>query len=222
MCVFFSSLPNRSANYGFQKHFTTKQVFCLGRAGKTFLGQWRDYCFHNAFRWTSCEATCILRGFSHHLGRQKRKLRNVKKNKYSWCKQNTQASNRVTEFSIFAYKLTCFHIIKKKRQKRIDSWEVLISVCMFDTTCVLPVHPAVSNQHSQLECCHVWPLGWSAVAQSHCPKSQHHNLRRRPVEIWKGWQKMTLTENCMKSYSNSLFGWEELRLIRTRRTSRCD
>lgn len=24
---------------------------------------------------------------------------------------------------------------------------------------VLPVHPVVSNQHSQLECCHAWHLG---------------------------------------------------------------
>lgn len=66
-------------------------------------------------------------------------------------------------------------------EKKGICWIRLISL-WHKTECVLPVHPAVSNQHSRLGCCHVWPLGWSVIAQSHCPKSPHHNLRRRPME----------------------------------------
>lgn len=48
---------------------------------------------------------------------------------------------------------------------------------------VLPVHSVASNRHSQLECCHVWRLGWFAVARNHCLKSPRHSLKRRPVSI---------------------------------------
>lgn len=63
----------------------------------------------------------------------------------------------------------------------------------------------MSSRHSRPECFHVWPLGWSAVAQSHCPKSPRHTLTRRPIERqrdrkrWR-WHSTLPGENCMKGY----------------------
>lgn len=54
--------------------------------------------------------------------------------------------------------------------------------CQNSSPFCLPVHPAVSTPHSRPGCCHVWPPGWSADAQSHCPKSPRHNLMHKPIK----------------------------------------
>lgn len=72
----------------------------------------------------------------------------------------------------------------------------------------------MSSQHSQPGCCHVWPLGWFAVSQSHCPKSPRHNLMHRPMKKKKKrdntkgkWMKMTLKSIQRELHEGTVNSW---------------
>lgn len=81
-------------------------------------------------------------------------------------------------FRLVGY-LNILYIVDIRKMWKSAFWEDYKKQSIFWFS---PAPPAMSSQHIQPGCCHVWPLGWSAAAQNYCPKSPHRSLMHKPIK----------------------------------------
>lgn len=117
MCVFFSPSPTAQPTTDFrntsQLYNKTGLLFgpCRQDLSRSIKRLLLSLCFSVDRRWSYR----YLKGIFSSLGASKEEVQERYK-KHSWCKQNTQASNQVTEFSTFAQKINLFSYNKKQQK----------------------------------------------------------------------------------------------------------